>query len=506
MAMRTFTLRIPSLQTGRPVRSRLTFLDSRDWRAWRGSLSAAAGLLVGACALGGAGCRPGDIVPDDSPPAVEPGPPPAAPDLGIPRAPDLAAPDDATLRYNHFFVHQGADLSQWTGSGVALKTGAAGPELVLSPVRDKVLSCAADEIDGGSARFDAAAGLCTGTDPNPTGTGLPAGVRYYNGDAFYYGTALSPEIRPARPITSVIASFAAATPTGTWIQLHVRAKLASGYSKWYPLPVWAADFSTVKRHSVKGAGDAVASVDVDTFLLKDKEQGASAYQLRVTLFSTATAVSPAVRRVAGAAQSSGTRAPNKPGDPTVWGTALEVPPRSQELPEYKGKGYGGGGEVWCSPTSTSMVMAYWSTQLRRPALNQTVPDAAAGCYDWVYNGTGNWPFNTAYASTLGLSGYVVRLDSLTQAEEWIRAGVPLIISVAWKPGELPGAPISQTNGHLIVLRGFDSKGDALVNDPAAPNNDSVQRVYPRANLEAAWDHSGRTAYAVFPEGHRVPSL
>jgi hypothetical protein len=445
-------------------------------------------------------------VPDDSP--SDPGPSPAAtPDLSVLKTPpDLAPPDDPTLRYNHFFVHQGADLSQWTGSGVALKTGAAGPELVLSPVRDKVLACAADEIDGGSARFDAAAGLCAGTDPNPTGLGLPAGVRYYNGDAFYYGTALSPEIRPARPIASVIASFAASTPPGTWIQLHVRARLPSGYTKWYPLPIWAADFSTVKRHSVKGAGDAVANVDVDTFLLKDKQPGASAYQLRITLFSTATALSPAVRRVAGTAQNGGTRAPSKPGDPAVWGTALEVPPRSQELPEYKGKGYGGGGEVWCSPTSTSMVMAYWSTQLGRSALNQTVPDAAAGCYDWVYNGTGNWPFNTAYSSTFGLSGYIVRLDSLTQAEEWIRAGVPLILSVAWKPGELPGAPISQTSGHLIVLRGFDAKGDALVNDPAAPNNDSVQRVYPRTNLEAAWDHSGRTAYAVFPEGHRVPSL
>ena len=65
------------------------------------------------------------------------------------------------------------------------------------------------------------------------------------------------------------------------------------------------------------------------------------------------------------------------------GKNLPVPGRSQGLPEYKGKGYGGGGEVWCSPTSTSMVLEYWSQVLSNPSLNQTVPDAAAGCYDWV---------------------------------------------------------------------------------------------------------------------------
>lgn len=435
-----------------------------------------------------------------TPPPQDLAVPPSPPDLTEP--PALIDPDE---RYGHLFLNQGNELSGWTHSGVTVKNGATGPELVLSPSLGKPLTCFPDEIDGGSARFDATKGLCTGTDPVPGG--LPAGVRYYNGDGFFYGTARSPEIKPARPITSVITSFAAATPPGTWIQLHIRAKLGTSYTKWYPLPVWASDFSTVKRHSVKYAGDTSGDVNVDTFEVKDKTfPEASAYQLRVTLFSTEATNTPALRRVAGMATNSGTKFPSKPGDPAVWGTALEVPPRSQELPEYKGKGYGGGGEVWCSPTSTSMVMAYWGSQLRQPSLNQTVPDAAAGCFDWVYNGTGNWPFNTAYASSLGLSGYVIRLGSLGHAEGWIRAGVPLILSVAWKPGELPGAPISSTSGHLIVLRGFDAKGDALVNDPAAPNNDTVQRVYPRAALEKAWNHSGRTAYAVFPEGHRVPTL
>src|SRR5229473_2939857 len=35
-------------------------------------------------------------------------------------------------------------------------------------------------------------------------------------------------------------------------------------------------------------------------------------------------------------------------DPSVWGTNLPVPQRSQMLKKYKGLGYGVGGEVWCS--------------------------------------------------------------------------------------------------------------------------------------------------------------
>jgi len=194
----------------------------------------------------------------------------------------------------------------------------------------------------------------------------------------------------------------------------------------------------------------------------------------------------------------------------VFGKNLPVPQRSQELPEYKKpeyQQYGGGGEVWCSPTSTSMVMEYYSQKLGDPQLNQTVPDAAIGCYDWVYKGTGNWPFNTAYASTLGLAGYVTRFYSFAHAAPFIKAGVPLIISIAFKAGELPGAPISKTNGHLIVVRGFDKNGDVIANDPAARDNASVQLVYPRAALEAAWAHSHRTAYLLYPPaGFDLPQL
>ena len=47
-------------------------------------------------------------------------------------------------------------------------------------------------------------------------------------------------------------------------------------------------------------------------------------------------------------------------------------------------------------------------------------------------GTGNWPFNTAFAGQLrGMRGFVKRLEQVFELEELVRAGVPPILSVSF---------------------------------------------------------------------------
>jgi len=431
----------------------------------------------------------------ESPPSIES--PQAAPtSSAVAEVLSGVAPADSSLQWNATWVQKtAAEFAGWRRRGIQVGSspdGLAAVQLAPSSTR---LDCPSEDIDGGAARFDEKVGLCSGSDPE--GATLPAGVSYYAGTPFFFGTAISPEVKLAGAVDHLIPSWHATTPPGTWIQLHVRAKLPSGWTAWYRLPIWASDAALVKRRSVKLPADANGGVDVDTFFLKSP-QVASAYQLSVTLFSTSAAVSPTLHMVAAAASRDAKVYPQSPPHASVWGKNLPVPQRSQALPEYKDKGFGGGGEVWCSPTSTSMVMEYWSQVLASAPLNLSVPDAAAGCFDWVYNGTGNWPFNTAFAASQGLFGIVTRLYSMSEAESWIAAGVPLIISISFKPGELPGAPISKTNGHLLVVRGFDASGNVIVNDPAARDNASVQLTYPRAALEAAWTHSHRTAYLIYP--------
>lgn len=142
----------------------------------------------------------------------------------------------------------------------------------------------------------------------------------------------------------------------------------------------------------------------------------------------------------------------------------------------------------------------------RPAVDH----AARGSYDTSYQGTGNWPFNVAYAGTYGLAGFVTRLRSAAELERLVRAGIPVITSLSFRSHELPGSGYS-TSGHLMVVTGFTAGGDVLVNDPAAPGGGAaVRRTCPRAAFENVWlrstggDGSGGIVYVLHPPELSLP--
>jgi hypothetical protein len=262
--------------------------------------------------------------------------------------------------------------------------------------------------------------------------------------------------------------------------------------------VWASGTESVKRHSVNGQQRGNWRVLTDT-LQSIGSIFADAYQSRLKLFTEKWGVSPEVRGVFVAAWDS-CRHGDDLGmtvDTSSWDRELVVPARSQMV-------YPDGGEVWCSPTSLSMVMAYWAAQTDTGKLDQPVPTVARGTYDYVYEGNGNWSFNTAYASSFGLKASVSRFSSLEQVERWVASGVPIVASIAWKNGQLSGAPVPESNGHLLVIRGFDRSGDVIVNDPAGCDGSQVRRVYRRDEFARAWGGSGGVVYLVYPNGWSTP--
>ena len=137
-----------------------------------------------------------------------------------------------------------------------------------------------------------------------------------------------------------------------------------------------------------------------------------------------------------------------------------------------------------------------------------MPAVARGTYDVTYEGTGNWPFNTAYSSSFGLKASVNRMSSLGQAGRWVASGVPVVASIKWNnlssEPQLTGAPLSSSNGHLLVIRGFDSLGNVVVNDPAGSDESEFRRVYRRDEFARAWDGSGGIIYLIYPDGWRTP--
>jgi hypothetical protein len=214
----------------------------------------------------------------------------------------------------------------------------------------------------------------------------------------------------------------------------------------------------------------------------------------------------------------------------VHGVDLGVPQYSQEIHHGDFPQYDNGGEAWCSPTSTSMVVAYWSqysvthtnTDYRPtpgeyswvtaalpspPHQDPWVDFTAREVYDYHYNGAGNWPFNAAYAASRGLVADVTQLHNLAEAEPFLKAGIPLVASVAWNSNKLDTA-IKSTNGHLLVIEGFTADGSkVIVNDPASTDDSTVKHFYDREQFERAWiPASGGIVYLIRPAGWSTPSL
>ncbi len=319
---------------------------------------------------------------------------------------------------------------------------------------------------------------------------------------------------PGVAFTQLIPSWNVVTPPNTAVLVQARIKTRSGaVSAFKTLSLWASRDQVVKRRS--GGPQRGANVWLNTDTLQ-ASNGATftAYQLRVltlrTPSSTATPVVNSVQAVA-----SRPAAGSRPTSKKLFGAKeLAVPRYSQMTHRGQYPQFGGGGQAWCSPTSLSMILGYYKalpTRANYAWVNKSYADpwvdhVARVVYDYGYRGAGNWPFNTAYAANLAGDAFVTRLPSLRQAERFIRAGIPLAASISFGSGQLSGAPISSTAGHLVVIRGFTSTGNVIVNDPAAPNNSSVRRVYNRGQFERAWQtRSKGTVYVVRNAAHPLPA-
>jgi hypothetical protein len=379
-------------------------------------------------------------------------------------------------------------------------------------------------VDGTSLQL-ASSGLSTMdyADPfaNYAGDGADGSGRYQ------YGTWTSGPTTLSFPWNELVASWNADTPPGTWIQVEMKPTLTNGHeAKWYILGRWTYGDSDFHRTSVGGQGDADGFVAIDTFFAKDHD--ALTYRLRLTLFRRAdTALTPTVTRLSAIASNYRNSKGSFPSSSTIDdGIDLGVPQYSQEIHHGDFPQYDNGGEAWCSPTSTAMVVSYWSnvTQTNYDPIQaeyQWVLDAlgddhndpvvdytARAVYDYHYNGAGNWPFNAAYAAGRGLVGDVTMLHNLREAEPFIEDGIPLVASVAWNPNQLDGSDIKSTGGHLFVIRGFTDDGrQVIVNDPASPTDGAVYHLYDREQLERAWlPASGGIVYVIRPVGWPTPDL
>jgi hypothetical protein len=301
----------------------------------------------------------------------------------------------------------------------------------------------------------------------------------------------SPEVAAPIDWDELIVSWN--VPPGVHLKVEARAIYPSHTTQYYTMGLWSDDTAQFPRESIRRQGDDDGSVKMDTLVLSNATRKV---QLRIT---AGGAAEQAMLKFIGLSFCNTTvpaaaLAPNR----AAWGKVLEVPERRQG--EYEG----GGG--WCSPTSLSMDLAYWSVQLHRPELDHTVPETAHAIADGVRDDTGNWPFNTAYAGHYpGMRAYVTRLGDVAELEDWIAAGIPVIISVSsYLTNDRTNGP---DNGHLITCVGFTDNGDVVANNPGVSvrRNIRARQVYLRQKVVNAWKKSKNAVYLIYPESAKIPA-
>jgi hypothetical protein len=349
---------------------------------------------------------------------------------------------------------------------------------------------------GGALRLSGALPTTSWDDPYSSGGAV----------AFEYGQWRSPWVTSAVGLNTLVPSWNAATPSGTLVRIEVRVRRGATVGSFDTLAHWAAGTSTIHRSSSTSQSDDLASVDVDT--LRSRGGAFDAWQVQVTLMRKkgSTTATPAVASVGAVAAAYSTKSLSSTSATTMTSTkVLSVPTYSQMIHRDEFTQYAGGGEAWCSPTTTTMLLRSWhlgpsasdyafASAYRDP----WVDHAAVNIYDYRYPSTGNWSFAMAYAGRYA-DAYVTRVGSLRDAEAWIRAGVPIGAAIAFSSGQLSGAPLNSTPGHIVTVVGFTSTGSVVVNDPAASSDSTVRRTYNRGQFERAWlGGSGGIAYVVRP--------
>jgi Peptidase_C39 like family len=303
---------------------------------------------------------------------------------------------------------------------------------------------------------------------------------------------VSPVVNSVIEWNQLIVSWNAGAPRAAVVKVEAQAVSTNHSTKFYTMGIWSPDNVALSRSSVRGQKDSYGDVNTDTLKLNHTANGA---RIRVTLGGADSA--PPTLKFLGMSFCNTKVAPaSRPSNHAAWGKIISTPERSQKAyPQEKG---------WCSPTALSMVLSRWGETLHRPELNLDVPQVAAAVYDKDYDGTGNWPFNTAFTGSFNaMRSYVTRFDDLTEVEDWIVAGIPVILSARWDLLQ-PGRPLD-TAGHLVVCIGFTKDGDPVINDPATNlKTQTVRRIYKREDVIRSWATSHNTVYLVYPESAKIP--
>jgi hypothetical protein len=301
-----------------------------------------------------------------------------------------------------------------------------------------------------------------------------AGAARRDGDT----TLVETPALPAEGATHFVPAFSGLTEMVYGVRLELSVRTGGAWSPWAAgVTLGPASFAPLP--TPEGL-----EVDVDVFRARTPVE---AVRLRARIPAPAAAVvlgSPWLLSLSAAA-------PSPPAGPAVRSRVarLDVPALSQM------DAAGAIASRICSPTCVAMVLGYWGRPVPLAALAAEIFHPGSDLY-------GVWPAAIRAAGLRGVAGYLLRFPDWASAAWCLGRGLPVIASIRYRAGELGGAAIAETTGHLVVLTGCDD-GDVLVNDPAAPAS-AVSRRYPLDDLARVWLDRTALGYVFF--GHGGPEM
>jgi peptidase C39-like protein len=287
--------------------------------------------------------------------------------------------------------------------------------------------------------------------------------------------ATFPEFRPRQPAHRLIPALSALGDSPRGFRFELSAFAHGSWSPW----VAGATIGDARFASLASSAEALVC-EVDEFIANPPAE-----RVRVVLRARADGAEAAPTRWCA---SLSAWSPGSDETPGVDGTRLSVPALSQmeEDPALRHR--------VCSPTCVAMVMAYYGTSVPVAELAREMLQPELDLY-------GVWPAAIRAASRRGIGGYLLRFPDWAAAAWCLERGMPVIASVRYGAGELSGAAIEQTTGHLVVLTGC-AGGEVFVNDPAAPRSAEVARRYRLDELRRVWLGRSGVGYVLFAPAPR----
>jgi hypothetical protein len=300
-------------------------------------------------------------------------------------------------------------------------------------------------------------------------------------DARGEATLSVPTWAPRRPARHLLPAFSPLTGVDWSGRFELSVHADGEWSPW----IGTASLGPAVFDPLAGSAGAIAA-EIDVFLAR-RPAAAVRFRLRLRARDVRAVLAAPWLLTLSVSDASGDGPPPPPVSATAAAPPLRVrlpvPPLSQmgEDPVIALR--------VCSPASVAMVLGFWGRPVGVAALASEVHHAGLDLY-------GIWPAAIRAAARRGVAGYLLRFPDWKAAAWCLARGLPVIASIRYGAGELTGAAIEATTGHLIVLTGAEDD-TVLVNDPAGRDERTVPRRYPRVEVQRVWLERTGVGYVLF---------